>query len=84
MIIKKIIHDKLTISYILLVICLLLHITGEAVNGFLDFYNPLVLKLREYSSIFPFPTFSFKIGLQVLHCCWGNKLVTVCIRLCPG
>jgi hypothetical protein len=69
MILKKFFHNKLTFSYLLLVISLLLHVTDEAVNHFLDFYNPLVLKLREYSSIFPFPTFSFKIwiiGLALL------------------
>ena len=59
MILRNIIHNKLTISYIFLVISLLLHVTDEAINHFLDFYNPIVLKLREYSSLFPFPVFSF-------------------------
>jgi hypothetical protein len=66
---KNNIHDKLTVSYLLLVISLIFHVIDEAVNHFLDFYNPLVIKLREYSSLFPFPVFSFKIwiiGLALL------------------
>jgi|WetSurMetagenome_2_1015567.scaffolds.fasta_scaffold233492_1 hypothetical protein len=66
MIFKKILQDKLTVSYIFLVLSLLLHITDEAANRFLDFYNPLVLKLKDFFPIFPFPTFSFKIWITGL------------------
>jgi hypothetical protein len=78
MILRNIIHNKLTISYIFLVISLLLHVTDEAINHFLDFYNPIVLKLREYSSLFPFPVFSFKIWITGL-----GLLIVVLLTITP-
>ncbi len=56
-------RDKLSIAYLLLVLSLMFHVLDEAVNDFLSFYNPLVLELRERFSLFPFPTFSFKIWI---------------------
>jgi hypothetical protein len=34
-------------------------VVDEAVTGFLDFYNPLVLRIRERTGWFPMPTFAW-------------------------
>jgi hypothetical protein len=73
MIFNKIIRDKLSISYLCLVGSLALHVIDEAINHFLDFYNPLVLKLKEHLIFFPFPTFGFKV--------WISGLILVIITL---
>ena len=62
---KNYFRDKATFAYLLLVICLALHVMDEAIHHFLDFYNPLALKLREYLIFFP-PTFSFQIWITGL------------------
>jgi hypothetical protein len=46
-------------AWLLLVAALALHVIDEAMTGFLDFYNPLVLRIRLRMSWFPMPTFSF-------------------------
>jgi len=63
---NNIIRDKLSFFYLCLVGSLALHVIDETINHFLDFYNPLVLKLREYLTIFPFPTFRFKTWISGL------------------
>ena len=48
---------------------LAVHVTDEALTGFLELWNPMVLRLRESIPWSPFPTFSFSIwlgGLTVL------------------
>jgi hypothetical protein len=65
MTLKYYIRDKPTFAYLLLVFCLALHVTDEAIHHFLDFYNPLALKIREYMIFFP-PTFSFQIWITGL------------------
>ena len=62
---KNYFRDKPTFAYLMLVICLALHVTGVAIHHFLDFYNPAALKIREYLIFFP-PTFSFKICITGL------------------
>lgn len=57
--------DKPTVAWLALVLCLALHVADEAIHHFLDFYNPLAMKIREYLIIFP-PTFSFQIWLAGL------------------
>jgi hypothetical protein len=42
-----------------LVGALALHVVDEALTGFLDFFNPLVLRVRSQMSWFPMPTFAF-------------------------
>lgn len=56
-------------AWLLLVAALALHVVDEALTGFLDFYNPLVLNMREQNPWFPMPTFTFAAwisGLVVL------------------
>lgn len=56
-------------AWLLLVGALALHVFDEALTGFLDFYNPLVLQIRERVWWFPMPTFSFGVwivGLALL------------------
>jgi hypothetical protein len=65
MTLKNYLRDKPTLAYLLLVICLALHVADEANHHFLDFYNPLALKIREYLFFFP-PTFSFQIWITGL------------------
>jgi len=64
--ISKITHDKLVVSWLLLAFCLLLHVVDEALNNFLDLYNPIVLKIKESISFIPLPTFTFKTWIAGL------------------
>ena len=43
-----------------------LHVVDEALTNFLDFYNPLVLRIREQVGWFPMPTFTFAVWLAGL------------------
>ena len=45
---------------------LAVHITDEASTGFLDWYNPTVLAIREKYPLIPLPTFTFEIWLPLL------------------
>ena len=63
--IKNLLCDKPALFYLLLVLSLALHVSDEAIFGFLDFYNPMALKLREYLIIFP-PTFTFPLWITGL------------------
>lgn len=45
-------------AWLLLVGSLAVHVADEALTGFLDFYNPLVLSIRERLPWFPMPTFT--------------------------
>ena len=47
-------------------IVLALHVTDEALTGFLSVYNPTVLALRAQLGFWPMPTFSFGIWLSGL------------------
>lgn len=56
-------------AWLLLVGALAVHVVDEALTGFLDFYNPLVLSIRSEIPWFPMPTFTFGVwlaGLAVL------------------
>jgi hypothetical protein len=46
-------------AWLLLVAGLALHVLDEALTGFLEFYNPLVLAVRARIGWFPMPTFTF-------------------------
>ena len=59
----------LGISWVLLCLALGLHVTDEALTGFLSVYNPTVIALRERFGFWPMPTFEFRqwlIGLIIL------------------
>jgi hypothetical protein len=45
--------------WLVLVGAVAVHVTDEALTGFLDFYNPLVRDLRVRLGFFPMPTFTF-------------------------
>lgn len=53
-------------AWLLLVGALAVHVADEALTGFLDFYNPLVLRLRERLGFWPMPAFSFDVWLAGL------------------
>ncbi|MFI5179687.1 MAG: HXXEE domain-containing protein [Vicinamibacterales bacterium] len=53
-------------AWLLLVAALALHVTDEALTHFLDFYNPLVLRIRSQIAWFPMPTFEFDVWLAGL------------------
>lgn len=53
-------------AWLWLVAALPLHVADEALTGFLDFYNPQVLAIRDRISWFPMPTFTFGAWLAGL------------------
>jgi len=53
-------------AWYFLVAALGLHVIDEAVTGFLDFYNPLVLRVRAAWTWFPMPTFTFRVWITGL------------------
>ena len=60
-------------AWLVLVGVLGLHVLDEAATNFLEFYNPLVLRLREQIGWFPMPTFTFGI--------WLTGLIVACLVL---
>jgi hypothetical protein len=64
--INEIFRDRLSISWLFLIVSLTLHVIDEALNNFLDFYNPLGLKIKEHISFIPLPTFTFRIWISGL------------------
>jgi hypothetical protein len=63
---NKVFRDKLSVAWLLFVLSLLLHIIDEAVNNFLDFFNPMVLKIKEQISFIPLPVFTFNLWISGL------------------
>lgn len=59
------------LAWLLFVATLVLHVTDEALTGFLNVYNPTVIELRQRVSWLRFPTFSFE-----------QWLVALCIGIC--
>jgi hypothetical protein len=51
---------KLGISWTLLCLALAIHVTDEALSGFLSVYNPTVVALRAKLGFWPMPTFEFR------------------------
>jgi Protein of unknown function with HXXEE motif len=58
--------DRHARAWLLLVGALAVHVVDEALTGFLDFYNPLVLSIRSEMRWFPMPTFTFGVWLAGL------------------
>jgi hypothetical protein len=50
---------KLGIAWVLLCLTLAVHVTDEALTGFLNIYNPTVLALQAKLGYWPMPTFGF-------------------------
>ncbi len=57
---------KLGIAGVLLCAALALHVTDEALTGFLAVYNPTVVALRERLGYWPMPIFEFRDWLMAL------------------
>jgi hypothetical protein len=53
-------------SYLAVCAALALHLTDEALTGFLDVYNPTVLAIRERLPWLPIPVFTFRVWLTGL------------------
>lgn len=66
-------------AWLVLVAALGVHVLDEALTGFLEFYNPLVLSIRSVVRWFPMPTFSFGVWLAGLI-----GLVIVLAALAPA
>lgn len=47
------------LAWVGLSLALALHVTDEALNDFLSFYNPMVHRLRQAVPLLPLPTFEF-------------------------
>ena len=50
-------------AWLWLCLALALHVTDEALTGFLGVYNPTVLALRQRAPWLPWPTFEFRLWL---------------------
>ncbi|MCI0348869.1 MAG: hypothetical protein L0Z53_05530 [Acidobacteriales bacterium] len=50
-------------AWVALTTALALHVTDEALTGFLSVYNPTVLAIRENFPNFPMPVFTFRVWL---------------------
>jgi hypothetical protein len=59
-------NPHLLAAWIALCVVLAIHITDEALTGFLSVYNPTVLAVRQHVSWFPMPVFSFNVWLAGL------------------
>jgi hypothetical protein len=57
---------RLGVAWIMMWIALAIHVTDEALTGFLSVYNPTVLALRAKLGYWPMPTFEFREWLTDL------------------
>ena len=89
---------NLGIAWILIWSALTLHVSDEALNGFLYIYNPTVVALREKVGWWPMPTFSFErwlagltVGIGILvaltafafrNAVWLRPFVYMCAIVC--
>ena len=66
-------------AWLLLDAALAIHVVDEALTGFPEFYNPLILQLRERLGFWPMPTFTYGVWLSGLI-----ALVTILALLTPA
>src|SRR5262245_26740175 len=66
-------------AWLALTCTLAIHVADDALTGFLDFYNPLVTRIRSEVWWFPMPTFTFGVWLSGLA-----ALVAVLLALTPA
>ncbi len=57
---------NLGLAWLLLTIVFAIHVVDEAVNDFLEVYNPAVMNIRDNIPFLPIPTFSFEMWLAGL------------------
>ena len=60
-------NTKLGVAWVALSAAVALHVTDEALTGFLDVYNPTVVALRERLGWWPMPTLEYEV--------WRNGLI---------
>lgn len=58
--------NRLGIAWLSFCFALALHVTDEALTGFLSVYNPTVISLRQKLGLWPMPTFEFREWLAGL------------------
>ncbi len=63
------------IAWIALCLAFVLHVTDEALTGFLDVYNPAVQAIRDRVPALPLPTFTFGVWLAALVTAVGILLL---------
>lgn len=66
-------NKQVGIAWVLLCLSLALHVTDEALTGFLSVYNPTVIALRARLGFWPMPTFGFRE--------WLSGLIAGCVIL---
>jgi hypothetical protein len=59
-------NRKLGMAWVLLCLSMAVHVTDEALTGFLSVYNPTVVGLRDKLGFWPMPTFGFREWLTGL------------------
>ncbi len=69
--VRKILKDRNSAAWSLMIFSLAVHVFDEAITGFLPFYNQLVPEIREKLGFFPMPTFS--------HTAWLGGLITAIV-----
>lgn len=69
---------RLGITWLAFCFTLALHVTDEALTGFLSVYNPTVLALRQRLGFWPMPTFGFREWLSGL-----TALIVLLVLLGP-
>ncbi len=61
-------------AWVALSVSVAIHVVDEAVNGFLEVYNPIATAIREWLPFIPLPTFRFEVWLAGL-------IVGICVLL---
>ena len=59
-------YSRLGLAWVLMWIALAIHVTDEALTGFLGVYNPTVIAMRAKLGFWPMPTFTFRTWLTSL------------------
>ena len=59
-------RTRLGLAWVLMCLALAMHVTDEALTGFLSIYNPTVLALRAKLGFWPMPAFEFRDWLTGL------------------
>src|SRR6202043_2673882 len=62
--------DNFGVAWVLLCLAFCVHVTDEALTGFLSVYNPTVIAMRAKLSWFPMPTFEYRewlVGLILVN-----------------
>jgi hypothetical protein len=58
--------SRLGVAWLLMCFALAIHVTDEALTGFLSVYNPTVIALRQSLGYWPMPPFEFRAWLTSL------------------